>query len=59
MISSSRNEEISSGIDEMEAEVNVGGNVEGKAGLQDFLYALRKFLKDCENFATIEKISQP
>ena len=39
MISSSRNEEISSGIDEMEAEVNAGGNAKGKAGLQDFRYA--------------------
>ena len=58
MISSSRNEEISSGIDEMEVEVNAGGNVEGKAGLQDFRYALRKFRKDCENLATIAKISQ-
>ena len=58
MISSSRNEEMSSGIDEMEAEVDAGGNAEGKAGLQDFLYALRKFLKDCEKFATIAKISQ-
>ena len=58
MISSSRNEEISSGIDEMEAEVNAGGNAEGKAGLQDFRYALQKFHKDCENFATIAKILQ-
>ena len=57
MISSSRNEEILSGIDEMEAGVNVGSNTEGKAGLQDFHYALRKFHKDCENFATIAKIS--
>ena len=42
MISSSRNEEMSSGTDEMEAELDVGGN----AGLQDFRYALRKFRKD-------------
>ena len=27
-------------------------------GKQDFRYALRKFRKDCENFATIAKISQ-
>ena len=27
-------------------------------GLQDFRYALRKFRKDSENFATIAKISQ-
>ena len=25
---------------------------------QDFRYALRKFSKDCENFATVVKISQ-
>ena len=25
---------------------------------QEFRYALRKFRKDCENFATIAKISQ-
>ena len=62
---------MSSGIDEMEAEVDVGGNAEGKAGLQDFhkdyenfariakiSQGLRKFRKDCENFATIAKISQ-
>ena len=57
MISSSRNEEISSGTEEMEAEVDAGGNTEGKAGLQDFRSALRKILKDCENFARIAKIS--
>ena len=57
MISSSRIEEMSSGTEEMEAEVDAGGNAEGKAGLQDFRYALRKFHKDCENFATIAKIS--
>ena len=27
-------------------------------GKQDFHYALRKFRKDCENLATIAKISQ-
>ena len=58
MISSSRNEEMSSGIDEMKAEMDAGGNVGGKAGLQDFRYALQKFRKDSENFATIAKISQ-
>ena len=41
----------------MEAELDEGGNAGGKAGMQDFRYALRKFRKDCENFATIEKIS--
>ena len=54
MISSSRNEEMSSGTDEKEAELDAGGN----AGLQNFHYALQKFRKDCENFATIAKISQ-
>ena len=58
MISSSQNEEMSSGTDEMEAELDAGGNAGGKAGLQDFRYALRNFRKDCENFATIAKISQ-
>ena len=58
MNSSSRNEEMSNGIDEIEAEVDAGSNAEGKAGLQDFRFALRKFGKDCENFATIAKISQ-
>ena len=47
---------MSSGIDEMEAEVDAGGNAEGKAGLQDFCYALRKFRKDCEYFAIPAKI---
>ena len=58
MISSSRNEEMSSGTDEMEAELDAGGNAGGTAGLQDFRYALRKFRKDCKNFARIAKISQ-
>ena len=31
---------------------------EAMQGMQDFHYALRKFRKDCENFATIEKILQ-
>ena len=43
------------GIEEMEVELDAGGNAEG---MQDFRYALRKFCKDCENFATIAKISQ-
>ena len=45
------------GIDELEVEMDVGGNAEGKAGLQDFSYALQKFREDCENFATPAKIS--
>ena len=31
---------------------------EATGGKHDFRYALRKFRKDCENFATIAKISQ-
>ena len=57
MNSASRNEEMSNGIDEIEAEVDAGSNVEGKAGLQDFLYALRKFRNHSENFAIPVKIS--
>ena len=49
MISSSRNEEMSSGIDEIEAELDAGGN----AGV------CRIFAMHCENFARIAKISQP
>ena len=45
---------MSIGIEEMEAELNIGGY----RSVQDFRYALRKFRKDCENFATIAKISQ-
>ena len=50
MNSSSRNEEMSSGIDEIEAEVDAGSNAEGKAELQDFRYALRKFRNPYKNF---------
>ena len=57
MISSSRNEELSSGTEEMEAEVDAVGNTEGKARLQDFCYALRKFRNHSENFAIPAKIS--
>ena len=46
------------GIEEMESELDAGGNAGGNAGMQDFRYALQKFCKDCENFATITKISQ-
>ena len=31
---------------------------EAIGGKHDFRYALRKFRKDCENFATIAKIPQ-
>ena len=37
---------MSIGIEEMEAELNIGGY----RSVQDFRYALRKFRKDCENF---------
>ena len=40
MISLSQNKEMSSGNDEMEAELDAGGNAGSKAGLQDFRYAL-------------------
>ena len=52
MISSSQNEEMSSGTDEMKAEMDAGGNAGGKQGC-------RIFAMHCENFARIEKISQP
>ena len=45
MISSTQNEEMSSGNDEKEIELDV----EGSRGQLDFRYALRKFRKDCEN----------
>ena len=45
---------MSSGIEEMEAELNAGGMQECRI----FAMVLRKYRKDCENFATIAKISQ-
>ena len=45
---------MSRGNDELEAELDA----EGAGGKHDFRYALRKFRKNCENFATIPKISQ-
>ena len=58
MISSTQNEEMSSGNDEMEAEVDAEEIQEAVEAKPDFRYALQKFRKDCENFATIAKISQ-
>ena len=55
MISSIKNEEMSSGNDEKEMQRQ--SRRQQKANT-DFCYALRKFRKDCENFATIAKISQ-
>ena len=52
MISSSRNKEMSSGTDEVEAELDA----RGKAGLQNFRYALRKFRNHSKNFAIPTKI---
>ena len=45
---------MSTGVEEMEAELDAGG----MQGMQDFRSTLRKFLKDCKIFATIVKISQ-
>ena len=57
-ISSSRDEEKLSGIEEMEAELNAGRNT----GVQDFRYGiakilqgLRKFRNHSENFAILAK----
>ena len=52
------NEEMSSGNDEMEAELDAEAMQEAAGGKQDFRYALQKFSNDCENFATIAQISQ-
>ena len=54
MISSTKSEEMSSGIDEKEMPRKAGGS----RGKLNFRYALRKFCKDCENLATVAKISQ-
>ena len=59
MISSTQNEEMSSGNDEMEAELDAEAMQEAAGGKHDFRYAVKKFRKDCKNFATIAKISQP
>ena len=49
---------MSSGNDEIEAELDAEAKQEAAGGKPDFRYALRKFPKDCENFPTIAKISQ-
>ena len=59
MISSTRNEEMSSRTEEMEDEFDAEAMQEAVGGKHEFRYALPKFRKDCENFATIAKISQP
>ena len=59
VIPSTQNEEMSSGNDEKETELDKKAKQERAGGKLDFRYALRKFCKDCENFARIAKISQP
>ena len=49
MISSPQNEEMSSGNDEIEAELDA-------EAMQEATEASRIFAMHCENFATIEKI---
>ena len=55
MISSSRVEEMSSGIEELDAGGNVGGNAGGNAGfslcIAQISQGLRKFRNHRENFA--------
>ena len=54
MISSSRNEEMSSGIDEMEAELDAGDNARITGILlciAKILQGLRKFCNHSKNFA--------
>ena len=46
VISSSRNEQMSSGTDEMEAELDAGG----KAGLQDFSLCIAKISQGLRKF---------
>ena len=58
MISSTQNEEMSSGNDEKEAKLDAEAKQEVARGKPDFRYALRKFRNHSENFATIAKISQ-
>ena len=52
MISSPQNEEMSSGGDELEAELDA-------EAMQEEQEASRIFAMHCENFARIAKISQP
>ena len=57
MISSTQNEKMSSGNDEMEAELGAEVMQKAAGGKQDFLNALRKFRDYSENFAIPAKIS--
>ena len=60
MISSSRNEKMSSGIDEMESKLDAGGNA-GITGfsicIEKISQGLRKFCNHRENFAIPAKFS--
>ena len=61
-ISSSRDEEISSGTEEMEAELMQEAIQECRIfryGIAKISQGLRKFRNHSENFARIAKISQP
>ena len=51
------NEEISSGNDEIKAELDAEAMQEAVGDKQDFRYALRKFRNHSENFAILAKIS--
>ena len=61
MISSTKNEDISSGIDEKEMQWQsrrLQGQTRFSLCIAKISQGLQKFHKDCENFATIAKISQ-
>ena len=51
MISSTKNEEMSSGNDEKEAKLDAEAMQEAARGKLNFRYALQKFRRDCEIFA--------
>ena len=55
MISSPQSEEMSSGNDELEAELDAEAMQEAAGGKQDFRYALRKFHNHSKNFAILAK----
>ena len=61
MISSSRNEEMLRGIEEMEAELDAGANAGGNVGfslcIAKILQELRKFRNHSEIFAIPAKFS--
>ena len=57
MISSTQNEEMSSGNDEKEAELDAEAKQEAAGGKPNFRYALRKFRNHSENVAIPVKFS--